>query len=150
MELLTNMGVAAFFYILLYLGHYWADFVCQTSDQAMKKITDTRIRLVHSIQYAYGTLLLPTVFLIYLLIREGIGVNWGVVGILVMNLIILFGTHFLIDDRKIVKWIIKKWKKEDPAKAPDFIIIEIDQTLHKFILLVTSVSLAQVPMHSFL
>lgn len=96
---------------ILLLIHFAGDFLFQPGEWAIKKITNKRALFYHSLQYT-----LPFVIAFYFL---NINLLWS---------FWIFGTHFLLDDRKFLDWWNHKIKRE--KKTPEWVVMVQDQALH--------------------
>jgi len=100
---------------ILILIHFISDWFFQIHSWAVEKTKNYKARLLHCLQY--------TVFFIPVFYFLNINYSW---------LLWIFGTHFLIDDRKFLIWWNKSIKR---AQNPlDWIIIVQDQVLHILVL----------------
>lgn len=118
--------------VILGIFHFIADWLFQRDHRAVKKINDWKARLIHSVVYSYfifiGIVLINFYFLQEMLLIEGILIYlWFVL------------THFLLDDRKFVKWWFKRIKggNEDNPLMIMFSIM-LDQIFH-FLVMIPSV-----------
>jgi hypothetical protein len=136
-----DYGYAAFLFILLYLGHYVADFIFQDTTESMRKITHSSIRFKHSLKYGTITLLPVLCFVAFTFPGSPC-----LAVVMLISWLALLITHYFIDDRRLVMWIVRNIKKDkgavDSLQTPVFVIIEIDQILHKLVLFIVTIFIA--------
>ena len=96
---------------ILLLIHFIGDFLLQPGEWALNKIKSKKALLYHSLQYS-----IPFVIAFYFL---NISMLWGVW---------IFGTHFLLDDRRFIDWWNKTLKRE--KTTPEWVMMVQDQALH--------------------
>ena len=111
------------FLIVIYIVSKIVDWLFQSDWQARNKTKHLAPLLSHSAIYAILTtgitnLIIPVP-------------NFWLVELY------LFITHAIIDDRRIVKWVMKM--KGTPQDAPGFLEVGIDQRLHELSLLVLAI-----------
>jgi len=120
-----------FLIIALIIGKS-VDWILQTRHQAENKTTSFKVLFEHSLTYALYTTSIPVLIV-------GITNLFIIIYLFVMLLI----THILIDDRRLVKYIMskKEIKPEDMSKSFLWLQIGIDQRLHELVILVMALSI---------
>ncbi|HBY65949.1 MAG TPA: hypothetical protein DEG42_06210 [Acholeplasmataceae bacterium] len=93
---MTSLHIDTTLFILLYMSMAF-DWIYQTAEEGLGKFDNWRIRARHAFKYSALTYVLISLF--------GYCTWWGL-----CIWLTLFGTHFMIDDRKAVKWLMKKVK----------------------------------------
>lgn len=102
----------------LFVGHLIGDFLLQTNWMATQKSQYWVARLVHVIVY---TLSVSTVAL-----AIGVGLStWGIV--------IIFGSHFIVDKRTIAPWWVAT-VMQTTGKESGWLGLVVDQVFHVLIL----------------
>lgn len=96
------------------------DWLCQTNNQAEKKANHTLTRATHTIIYVLLTMAVFWIFHYYTY-RQ-----------LVVIAVLLFVTHFLIDQRGITLFWIRRIKcvPDEQIANKQWLIIVVDQCLH--------------------
>ena len=110
------------------MPHLVADWILQKNKEAIKKINDSKVRSIHSFKYSLAMI---TGFII---INIPIVKELSIVAYILLIISVIFWfyiTHFLIDDRVMVTYIMHKVKgiKKDSQLSTMFEIM-IDQILH--------------------
>ena len=110
------------------MPHLVADWILQKNKEAIKKINNSKVRSIHSFKYSLAMI---TGFII---INIPIVKELSIVAYILLIISVIFWfyiTHFLIDDRVMVTYIMHKVKgiKKDSQLSTMFEIM-IDQILH--------------------
>ena len=111
------------FLIVIYIVSKIVDWLFQSDQEAREKTSNKLALVSHSLRYAVLTNIITTLIV----------PNPNSIFVFVY----LFITHAIIDDRRIVKWVMKL--KGTPQDAPGFLEVGIDQRLHELSLLVLAI-----------
>jgi len=113
-------------FALLVVVHLVADWIFQSQPTALKKTTNKVVRFNHCLIYATISVLLLLILPAGLRVID-VGFIWC----------LLFMSHLLIDDRRIVKWLlIQKKMSEQDIRDNVWLVIMLDQILHLIVLLI--------------
>ena len=120
-----NIGL----FVILMMGLTF-DWLFQTDSEAMGKFANPKIRAKHSATYAIMSGLL-VFFMFSIPFTRVIGLT-----------MVLFSTHFLIDDRVFVKWWMTKIKEIPSENLKDlwWMNIAIDQIFHIWVIFILAVT----------
>ena len=99
---------------ILVLIHFVSDFLFQPGSWARDKLKFFKPLLLHSIQYT-----IPFLVAFYFL---GINMHW---------ILLIFGSHLAIDNKKFLIWWNRVVKRDD---VPGWVIMVQDQVLHLIII----------------
>lgn len=121
-----NLHLDTTMFILLSMSMAF-DWIVQTNEEATKKFTDSTYRILHAFKYATLTFVL---ILLFGYSFQTSAMVWS----------FLFTTHFVIDDRRLVLWIMRaKGIEDQDMKSMWWMQIAIDQWLHMIVNLILSV-----------
>ena len=111
------------FLIVIYIVSKIVDWLFQSDWQASNKTSNKLVLIGHSLWYTSLTIIITRLIIPVPSFR--------------FVQVYLFITHAIIDDRRIVKWVMKL--KGTPQDAPGFLEVGIDQRLHELSLLVLAI-----------
>lgn len=141
MTIHLNIALCCFLFILFYLGHYIGDFMLQSSYCAANKTTNATVRFGHSVVYGLFAVGLP--LMAFSLASVG-ALDTVTSGWIIIVTVFTILSHFVIDDYKFTMWWVRHIKGDISDLPPQFVIVEIDQTLHKIIIFIVAFVLACV------